>query len=151
MNTMASSGGILNQPAATHSGSPMIGSQDSNSTGLPQRRTRSIARCRVGSSSSALWPNLFTKYQPISHEVMPPSVLPIVAMPSRLSSLWWLLNARAINSASEPPGSRVDDRNALTNKPQAPHSVSHWFNESNMFGDIGFGSNSAHKLLLNLL
>ncbi len=70
----------FSQPAATHRGSPIQGSQASNNIGLPKLFTRCMTLAEIALARCG-------KNRPIQYELMPPSVLPAVAATSACQKL----------------------------------------------------------------
>ena len=90
-----------------------MGNQDNNKIGQPQRRSRCI-----DSALSFLgieFGYFFISQNPNNQELKPPIVLPRVATANNGYGSK-SCDKYAANKASDEPGSKVDDRNALKNK-----------------------------------
>lgn len=115
--------GNLSQPPAKHKPSPTIGSQENNKAQRPHFSTARNAFCLCGDRFSPR--GHFTDINiPKIHVVSAPSVLPTVATVSNtvLSKVPAL--AKYAKTASEPPGARVAETNALTNSPSRENPCS---------------------------
>src|SRR5512140_1656320 len=110
MNAAAATAFCRSQPEATHSPSPTSGTQERSSPAGPQRVSHSTAQPGRG---------LGTR-RPTRYEVMPPSVLPMVATASARASSSGAACSRAANTISELPGSSVADRKDEAKSPQSP-------------------------------
>jgi len=97
---------IFNQPAARQRASPISGSQESSSAGAPWRSIQLSARL------CCLLCQRFLIHQPIAQVEIPPKLLPTVATISSVISSCTLCWSSRISSASEPPGSRVEESSA---------------------------------------
>jgi hypothetical protein len=61
--------------------------------------------------------------QPKAQELIPPKVLPAVAVARRLQVGSSPCVAKTTNTTSELPGNTVEERNALRNKPKREYSL----------------------------